>query len=79
MHLDPPPPWLRLLFVLRYSGGCYIVDSLLYVSLIVCGGSVFVFCMLVCITLSFLVLQSSLRGRESWLFYFNDFLVSFDC
>ena len=42
-------------------------DSLFYKSHIVCGGYVLIIHFFV----SFLVLQTSWRGRESWLFCFN--------
>ena len=38
---------------------------------IVCGGSVFGLCFVIYHLMSFLVLQSPWRWRESWLLYFN--------
>ena len=55
-----------------------MVHCLLLLSLCMggfCVGSLFLFYFLV----SFLVWQSSCWGRESWLLYFNMFLLSFGC
>ena len=46
------------------SGDFVFVDSLVCVPPIVCGGSVFGLCFVMHHCVSFLVLQSSLRGRE---------------
>ena len=47
------------------------MDSLFIVAPIVGGGSVFGRCFVMQYFVSFLVLQSSLWGRESWLLDFN--------
>ena len=44
-----------------------VVDSLFIVATIVCGCFVFCPCFVVQYIVSFLVLQSSCRGRECWL------------
>ena len=53
------------------GGGSVIVDSLFIVALSVCGSFVFGPCFLMQYLTSFLVLQLSRWGRESWLLYFN--------
>ena len=46
----------------------FVVDSLVYVPAIVCGGSVFGLCFVLHYFVSFLVLKSPWRGREiNWL------------
>ena len=58
-----------------------VVDLLFFVAPIVCGNPVFSPCFVMHYLVSFLVLQSSLRRRESWLLYFLVivFLMSYDC
>ena len=51
------------------SGGSVVVDSLFLVAPIVCGCSVFGPYFVMQYLVSILVLQSSSRGRENWLFY----------
>ena len=66
MHLSPPPPqWLRLLSVLRqWSCCCW--------SIVLCTSHcLWEFCGCLCFVMHYfvstLILQSSWRGRESWL------------
>ena len=62
---------LRLLSVLRRWFCCcwFFVYSFLFAP-IACGGSVFCPCFVMQYFVSFLVLQSSWRGKERWLLYF---------
>ena len=53
------------------GGGSVVVDSLFNVAPIVCWGFVFCPSFVMHYLLSFLVLQSSSRERESWFLYFN--------
>ena len=77
MHLSNPFWRLRLLSVLRRWFFCCCLFVVLYTSRCLWG-----FCAGVCFVMhvfeSFLVLQSSWQGRESWLLCFV-FLVSRDC
>ena len=54
--------WLCI--ITRLGGGSLVVDSLVFVPYIVCGGYVFGPCFVMDYVVSFLVLQSSWRERE---------------
>ena len=69
MHLSPPPPpWLRLLTVLRPKAVVLLLTLCLF--LLPLWESVIVLCIVVRYFMTILAWQSSLWGRESWLLCF---------
>ena len=56
---------------LFWVGGSVVVDSLFIVASVILWGFVFGPCFVMQYLVSYLVFQSSPRGRECWLLYFN--------
>ena len=78
MHLSPPhPQWLRLMSVLRRCFCC--CWSVVWCAIHWLWGLCFCLCFVVHYCVSFLVLQSSLTGRESWLLCSYVSWMSFYC
>ena len=68
-------------FVMKKDGGSVVVDLLLHVPPVVCGGfvlSLFWYALL-CVLYSFAIILMRKRERESWLPCFNCLLVSCYC